>query len=64
MPTQTWHNLGMTQTSTTTQKSFRRAALAQAIENYNLAYSRGDSANTAYWEREVARRSRVLDMTA
>lgn len=54
----------MIQTTATDRRAFLRAALAQAIENYNLAYSRGDSANTAYWEREVARRSRVLDLTA
>jgi len=51
-------------TTTTATRVFRRQALNQAIENYNLAYSRGDSTNTAYWEREVARRSRLLDMTA
>lgn len=52
------------QTTAPTARVIRRKALNQAIENYEQAYSRGDRANTAYWEREVARRSRILDMTA
>ena len=49
-------------TSKTEIAAFRRAALNQAIENRQLAYERGDSANVAYWAREITRRERALEL--